>query len=86
MASSRKARFGKRPWKPATYHLDNMIAIVDCNRLQIDGWVKDVMQVEPLGAKYAAFGWEVLRIDGHNMSEIVDALEQARAVERQARW
>jgi len=62
------------------FHLDNIIAVVDCNRLQIDGWVKDVMQVEPLAAKYAAFGWEVLRIDGHNMSEIVDALEQARAV------
>jgi transketolase len=62
------------------FHLDNLIAIVDCNRLQIDGWVKDVMQVEPLAAKYAAFGWEVLRIDGHNMDQIVDGLEQARAV------
>jgi len=62
------------------FRLDNIIAIVDCNRLQIDGWVKDVMQVEPLAAKYAAFGWEVLRIDGHNMIEIVDGLEQARAV------
>jgi transketolase len=62
------------------YRLDNIIAIVDCNRLQIDGWVKDVMQVEPLAAKYAAFGWDVLRIDGHDMSQIVDALEQARAV------
>jgi transketolase len=62
------------------YHLDNIIAVIDCNRLQIDGWVKDVMQVEPLAAKYSAFGWEVLRIDGHNMAEIVDALEQARAV------
>ncbi len=61
-------------------HLDNIIAVVDCNRLQIDGWVKDVMQVEPLAAKYAAFGWEVLRIDGHNMSQVVDAFEQARAV------
>jgi transketolase len=62
------------------YRLDNIIAIVDCNRLQIDGWVKDVMQVEPLAAKYAAFGWDVLRIDGHDMSQIVDAFEQARAV------
>ncbi len=62
------------------FHLDNIIAVVDCNRLQIDGWVKDVMQVEPLAAKYAAFGWQVLRIDGHNMSEIVDAFEQARAL------
>lgn len=64
------------------YHLDNLVAIVDCNGLQIDGLVKDVMQIEPLSAKYAAFGWEVLRIDGHNMAEIVDALEQARTVGR----
>jgi transketolase len=62
------------------FHLDNIIAVIDCNRLQIDGWVKDVMQVEPLAAKYSAFGWEVLRIDGHDMSQIVDAFEQARAV------
>jgi transketolase len=62
------------------YKLENIIAVIDCNRLQIDGWVKDVMQVEPLAAKYASFGWEVLRVDGHDMSQIVDALEQARAV------
>jgi len=62
------------------HRLDNIIGVVDCNRLQIDGWVKDVMHVEPLAAKYAAFGWEVMRIDGHNMNEIVDAFDQARAV------
>ena len=62
------------------FHLDNIVAVIDCNRLQIDGWVKDVMQVEPLAAKYAAFGWEVLRIDGHDMNQIVDAFERARAV------
>jgi transketolase len=62
------------------YHLDNLVGIVDCNRLQIDGWVKDVMAVEPLAAKYAAFGWDVLRIDGHNMNQIVDALQQAKAI------
>ena len=62
------------------YHLDNLIGIVDCNRLQIDGLVKDVMGVEPLAAKYAAFGWDVLRIDGHDMTQVVDALQQARNV------
>src|SRR5208337_2704254 len=62
------------------FHLDNIIAIIDVNRLQIDGWVKDVMEVQPLAAKYAAFGWEVIQIDGHDMSQIVDALELARAV------
>ena len=60
------------------YKLDNIINIVDCNRLQIDGWVKDVMQVQPLAAKYEAFGWEVLHIDGHDMAQIVDAFEKAR--------
>jgi transketolase len=62
------------------FELDNLIAIIDCNRLQIDGPVKDVMGVEPLAAKYASFGWDVMRIDGHNMDQIVDALEQARTL------
>ncbi len=62
------------------YKLDNLIGIIDCNRLQIDGWVKDVMDVEPLAAKYGSFGWDVLRIDGHDMNQVVDVLEQAKAV------
>jgi len=62
------------------YQLDNVIGIIDCNRLQIDGLVKDVMKVEPLAAKYASFGWDVLRINGHDMDEVVDALEQSKAV------
>ncbi|HTS36975.1 MAG TPA: transketolase [Candidatus Solibacter sp.] len=62
------------------YELDNLIAIVDCNRLQIDGPVQEVMEVEPLAAKYQAFGWDVLRIDGHDMPQIVDSLQQAKAV------
>ena len=62
------------------YELDNVIAIIDCNRLQIDGPVDEVMEVEPLAAKYGAFGWDVMRINGHDMTQIVDALEQARAV------
>ena len=61
------------------YHLDNLVGIIDCNRLQIDGLVKDVMDIEPLCAKYASFGWDVMRIDGHNMTQVVDALQQARA-------
>jgi len=60
------------------YELDNVIGIIDCNRLQIDGRVEDVMRIEPLAAKYGSFGWDVLRIDGHDMRQVVDALEQAR--------
>jgi transketolase len=64
----------------AHYKLDNLIAIVDCNRLQIDGKVSEVMNVEPLEDKYRSFGWEVFRIDGHDMNLVVDALEEAKAV------
>ncbi len=65
----------------AHYRLDNLIAVIDCNRLQIDGWVTDVMQVEPLADKYASFGWKVLRVNGHDMGELVKAFNEARAVE-----
>lgn len=60
------------------YKLDNLCAIVDVNRLQIDGWVKEVMNVEPLSEKYAAFGWNVIQIDGHDMPQILDAFASAR--------
>lgn len=60
------------------YRLDNLIAVIDCNRLQIDGWVKDVMDVEPLADKYAAFGWNVLLVDGHNVSQLVETFAMAR--------
>ncbi|MGB9512392.1 MAG: transketolase, partial [Candidatus Acidiferrum sp.] len=60
------------------YQLGNLCAIIDVNRLQIDGWVKDVMSVEPLAEKYAAFGWNVIAIDGHDMSQILDAFSRAR--------
>ncbi|HSH17697.1 MAG TPA: 1-deoxy-D-xylulose-5-phosphate synthase N-terminal domain-containing protein, partial [Verrucomicrobiae bacterium] len=61
------------------YRLDNLCGIVDRNRLQIDGWVKEVMNVESIAEKYAAFGWHVLEIDGHNMEEILNALASAYA-------
>ncbi|HTM40918.1 MAG TPA: transketolase [Terriglobales bacterium] len=62
----------------AHYKLDNLIAIVDFNRLQIDGLVCEVMNIEPLEEKYRAFGWDIVRIDGHDMKQIVAALEQAK--------
>ena len=61
------------------HKLDNLIGIIDYNRLQIDGWVRDVMNVDPLEDKYRAFGWEVLSIDGHDMKQVVEALEKAKA-------
>ena len=63
----------------AHYKLDNLIAVVDFNRLQIDGWVKDVMNIEPLREKFQAFGWNTIEIDGHDMRQVVQALELAKA-------
>ena len=61
----------------AHHKLDNLCAIVDRNGLQIDGWVKDVMNVEPLGLKYTTFGWNVIEIDGHDMDKLLRAFDAA---------
>ncbi|WP_306536076.1 transketolase [Geobacter sp.] len=59
------------------YKLDNLCALVDVNRLQIDGEVAKVMAVEPITDKFRAFGWNVIDIDGHDMGAIVAALGEA---------
>jgi transketolase len=60
--------------------LDNVVGILDNNGLQIDGWVRDVKGIEPIGDKWRAFGWEVIEIDGHDMSAILSAIDKAVAV------
>lgn len=62
----------------AHFSLKHLTVIVDANGLQIDGFTKDVMNVEPLTDKYAAFGWNVKSIDGHDMQQVVDALQWSR--------
>src|SRR5574343_149843 len=60
--------------------LGNLIAIVDRNNIQIDGYTEDIMPLESLGAKWAAFNWHVIEINGHNFEEINNAFETAKAV------
>lgn len=60
------------------FKLDNLCAIVDCNGLQIDGKVEDVLNVYPISDKYRAFGWNVIEIDGHNFEQIDQAYTQAK--------
>ena len=62
------------------YKLDNVCAFLDFNNLQIDGNVDKVMGVEPVDAKWEAFGWNVIKIDGHNFEEILNALDEAKKV------
>jgi transketolase len=64
----------------AHYHLDNLIAIVDNNKVMAKGFVWDQMNIEPLAEKWRAFGWDVFEIDGHDISALADTLYQARWV------
>jgi transketolase len=64
----------------AHYKLDNVVAIVDYNNLQIDGKVSDVMEVYPIADKFRAFNWHVIEIDGHNYEQIIAAFDEARTV------
>ena len=70
-------------WEAATsaahYGLDNLTVIVDFNNIQIDGFMREVMDVRDLRAKYEAFGWHAVDVDGHDVDEVHDALQAARA-------
>jgi transketolase len=60
------------------YKLDNLCVFLDYNRAQIDGLVKDVMSIDPVEAKWRAFNWHVVTINGHDYGRIMDALDEAR--------
>jgi len=62
----------------AHYKLNNVIAFLDYNKLQIDGSNDEVMTVKPVDKKFKAFGWNVQEIDGHNFEEIINAIKKAK--------
>ena len=62
------------------YHLDNLCVIVDNNNLQIDGTVEEVMSPYPIDEKFRSFGFEIIKIDGHNIQEILDAFDVAKHI------
>ncbi len=64
----------------ARYHLSRLTAIVDYNDVQLDGAVHDVMPLEPFADKWRAFNWAVLEINGHNMRQILEALDTAEEI------
>jgi len=63
----------------AKFHLDNLTAIIDRNGIQQEGRTEEIMPLEPLGDKWKAFGWNVLTINGHDMRQILGALDEAHA-------
>lgn len=65
----------------AKYRLNNLIAIVDRNNIQIDGPTESVMPLEDLAAKWTAFGWHVIEIDGNDIDTVIKACREAKAIE-----
>lgn len=60
------------------FKADNLVAIIDRNKLQLDGPTRQIMNIEPLADKWKAFGWDVSEINGHNFPEILTALHEAK--------
>ena len=71
-------------WESAMFagknKLSNLTAVIDRNNIQIDGMTENIMPLEPLRSKYEAFNWHVLEVDGHNIEQFVDAIEEAKAI------
>jgi len=71
-------------WEAAMFagnnHLHNLTWIIDRNNIQIDGYTEDIMPLEPLRQKLEAFNWHVIEIDGHNVEEIINACDNAKAI------
>ncbi len=63
-------------------NLDNLIAIIDRNKLQIDGCTEDVMSIGDAASKIKAFGWEVVEIDGHDFNQIYEAVEKGKKADK----
>ena len=61
----------------AHFKLDSLTAMVDCNGMQLSGWTRDIMNLEPLIRKWQAFGWHVIDIDGHDFGQILAAFHRA---------
>ena len=62
------------------YKLDNLVAIIDYNKLALSGRTKEVMPLEPLYDKWAAFGWHVIETNGHSVTQLINALDEAKQV------
>ena len=69
----------------AHYHLDNLIAVVDYNKVMAKGFTWDLMGIEPLADKWRSFGWDVLEVDGHSLAGLQDAFHQLRWVRPRGR-
>jgi len=64
----------------AHFKVDNLTAIVDCNGIQLSGWTRDIMNLEPFTRKWQAFGWHIIDIAGHDLDQILSACQRAEKI------
>ena len=64
----------------AHFKIDNLTAIVDCNQIQLTGWTRDIMNLEPFTQKWQAFGWHTIDIGGHDFNQILAAFQEAEKI------
>jgi len=81
MVNVKKARCGKQRSQQPNLKINNLTAIVDYNGIQLDGFTRDIMDLEPFIAKWNAFKWDIIEIDGHDMGQIISALTQAKTAQ-----
>jgi transketolase len=67
----------------AHFKVDKLVAIVDNNGIQLDGWNRDIMNLEPFSAKWQAFGWHVIEVNGHDLVQLTQAFDQAKEIKGQ---
>ena len=75
---SQEGQIWEAAMSASKYKLDNLVAILDYNKAQIDGFIDEVMPIEPIADKWTAFGWHVISIDGHDFDRIIAAFDEAR--------
>jgi transketolase len=67
----------------ANFKVDNLTAIVDNNGIQLSGFNRDIMNLDPLNKKWEAFGWHVIEVDGHDIDQLLDAIKKAQQIKGQ---
>jgi len=77
---SQEGQIWEAAMSASKFGLDNLVCVLDRNKGQIDGFVEDIMPIEPVADKWTAFGWNVIKVDGHSLDDLLKAFKEAETV------